>query len=426
MKEKKISRRQFLKSTGAIAAGTAVSASLIGSLSGCATTPGGAAPGAAGFGGWVAQNPSPLFESVNIGSLTLKNRMIRSAAAEGRGIGGNPTPDLINMYSRSAEGGAGMLITGLTPVLNEEQFFATSTTFGDDSQIPIYRQLTDAVHRNGSKICIQLTLIGTSRAWDVANPNKRIFAPVPMTDRNGTVATRGMTVAEIRECIDAYARAGIRAQEAGFDAIEFHFCHHFLISKWFTPYFNYRTDEWGGPEIANRARFAFEIVEAVRRVVGREFPLIAKIDGNDFLGRGNTQDDISFIAQGLVDRGIDALEISGGSDGDVRYRNIVSDILFEEDQMYFSRNARNIARNVNIPLLLTGGVRDVVMMERALRQNPNIAAFTMARTMIIEPDLPNKWQRDPGHTPRCVSCNWCIDNLFRLGHLDCPFGRGGA
>ena len=367
---------------------------------------------------------SPIFDSVNIGSLKLKNRVFLSAMGMHRSnIDGNPTPDLMRVYNEFAAGGVAMLITGLSYILKEDQSGKAVPGFYDDSQIAAYKELTDGIHKNGSKICIQLTLNGTRSTYNLEN--RRNLAPSPLTDVTGIEVKEGMTKEEIKYCIDAFAKAAVRSQKAGFDAVEFHFCHHYVISKFFAPYYNTRTDEYGGKEIENRARFGFEIVEAVRKAVGKDFPLIAKIEGNDYYGRGNAQKDINYIAQGLADRGIDALEISGGSSSDAKYRNIVSDILYKEDQCYFSRNARNLAKSVNIPLILTGGVRDVELMETALEHNKNLVAFSLARTLLREPDLPLIWQKNTSYIPKCISCNWCIDNVGKHA-TQCTFRKDQA
>ena len=351
--------------------------------------------------------------------------MIRSATSDCRAdIKGNPTPDLIRVYSELAAGGASMLITGLTYILQEDQYMKDGSGFYDDSQIEAYKELTENVHKNGSKICAQLAIIGSKSDYNVEN--RKIYAPVPLKDpAYGTVVKEGMTKEEIKYCVDAFAKAAVRAQKAGFDAIEFHFAHNYLVSKFLVPYFNTRTDEYGGSEIENRARFAFEIIEAVRKAVGKDFPLIAKIEGNDYLGReGNTQKEIDYIAQGLADRGMNALDISGGNNV-TKFSPIIKDILYKEDQSYFSRDARNLAKNVNVPLILTGGNRDVDVMETALAHNKNLVAFGMARTLLYEPDLPLKWQKDVSYTPKCISCNWCISNYGKQT-TQCTFRRDKA
>ena len=377
----------------------------------------------------AAKKQSPIFDSIKIGSLTLKNRIILSAMAKRRSdANGNPTPDLMRVYNEIAAGGAGMLITGLHFILKEDHWGKTVAGFYDDSQIPAYKEFTDGVHKNGSKICIQLVIVGTKTPYDVET--RKLYSPVPMKDpATGTVAKEGMTKEEIKHCVDAFAKAAVRAQKAGFDAIELHFAHNYLVSKFFVPYLNTRTDEYGGSEIENRARFGFEIVEAIRKAVGKDFPLIAKVEANDYLGRqGNTQEEINYIAQGLADRGIDALNISGGSSSVMKDREIVTDILYKEEQVYFSRYARFVAKSVKVPMILTGGVRDVGLMEAVLEHNKNLVGFGMARALLSEPDLPLKWQKDTSYTPRCISCNWCFVTRGPDGSapLQCVFRKDQA
>ena len=381
------------------------------------------------------KKPSPIFDSVKIGSLTLKNRIIQSAMAKRRSnLDGSPNPDIMRVYNESAAGGAAMLITGLHYILEEDQFSRSAGGFYSDSQIQAYKEFTDGVHKNGSKICIQLVLNGSKGTPGVnfKAANSKMFAPAPYTDpSSGLEVKEGMTKEEIKYCIDAHAKAAVRAQEAGFDAIELHYAHDYMPAKFFLPYFNTRTDEYGGKEIENRARFPFEILEAVRKAVGKDFPLIAKINSTDFLGRpGNTQKDIDYIAQGLADRGIDALDITGGTPFVTGDREKLRDIsLYSEEQSYFARYARTIAKSVKVPMILTGGNRDVGVMETALKHNKNLVAFGMARTLLCEPDLPLKWQKDPNYAPKCESCNWChltrvIDNVEIT--LQCKFRRDKA
>jgi 2,4-dienoyl-CoA reductase-like NADH-dependent reductase (Old Yellow Enzyme family) len=367
------------------------------------------------------KNSLSIFDPVQIGTLTLKNRLMRSATSQLRSdSNGNPTPDLMRVYNELASGGASMIVTGLTYVMKEDQYAEHGSGFYDDSQLEKFRAAVDGVHSHGAKFCMQLAAIGTKSDYKV---NERtIYSPVVLKDPSyGTVAKKEMSKADIAHCVESFAQAAARAHKCGFDAVELHFAHNYLVSKFLVPYFNQRTDEYGG-SVENRARFAFEIVVAVRQAVGKDFPVIAKIEGNDYLGReGNSADDIAYIANGLVERGIDALEISGGNSV-TKYGPIIPDILYEEDQTYFSRDARNLAKKVNVALILTGGNRNVSVMETALKHNKNLAAFGMSRTLLAEPDLPNKWRENPSSTPKCISCNWCIQNYGKQ-KTQCRFRR---
>jgi len=395
MEQTKISRRQFLKSTGAVVGGAVVGTSLMG-FSGCATAGAGAA-------GWVPPHNanSPIFQPTRIGSLELKNKMIRAAMAEYRFTGalGNPTPELLRMWGDDAAGGIGMVITGGISVLQDDHAGTFFGGFTDPSQIPLYREAANIVHANGSKICAQIMMVG----------------------ENSHLAHANISRDDIQRAINAYAQTTVMLRDAGFDAVSFHFAHGYLLGHIWAHHINVRTDEYGG-SAENRARMGFEIVEACRRAVGRDFPLTAKMHGNEHVFRpGSTQEETNFYVQGLADRGIDVIEISGAG-GAARL-----DILSKEDQNYFSRDARMIARSVNVPLMLTGGIRNVMLMEEALRHNSNLVAFGMARSILAEPQLPNIWQNNTNHVPRCIACNWCLtDRLMAFQRTICILDQGRA
>ena len=388
-----VSRRDFIK--GAATGALAVAAT--GVLSACAT------PGAAGA---AARRQSRIFEPTNLGSLQLKNMMFRAAMLERRhDANGTPTSALIRMAEEEAAGGVSLVIVGSTRVLREDIYgsggsFIARGGFYDASQIPVYRQIVDIIHRNGAKACLQLSL-------------RSVFDGVP-------------TAESLRRDVNAFAQSAILVRDAGFDAISLHFAHRYGIASILSHHANTRTDEFGGP-VENRARFAFEIVEAVSRAVGRNFPLTAKIDADDHnMGVGardvhgvaipsGSLADTQFIVQGLADRGVDAVEISGA-----QMIPLGRDIIPREDHNFFAKDARAVAQGTNVPLMLTGGVRSVARMEESLGYNPRIMGFGMARTLLAEPDLPNKWQQQNiNQEPKCIACSWCLDNLFTAPRMLC-------
>jgi 2,4-dienoyl-CoA reductase-like NADH-dependent reductase (Old Yellow Enzyme family) len=403
MEDKKktgVTRRDFIKGTAVGAAALAAT----GVLSACAT------PGAAGAAG---RRQSPIFEPTRIGNLTVKNKIFRAAMAERRhDANGNPTSSSLRMWEEEATGGAGMIITGGISCLREDATGTIFPHFSEASQIPSYRGAADVVHRNGAKICAQLMIVGA--------PGSPFFV-------------ERITREDIRRGIAAFAQTAVWVRDAGYDAVNFHFAHRYLLSQLISNHFNTRTDEYGG-SVENRARLAFEAVEAVRRAVGRSIPLSAKIDADDHrmgagardhLGRAMPSGKLSdahFIVQGLADRGVDAIEISGG----VTRRSMGKDILPKEDHNFFAKDARAIAGGTNVPLMLTGGVRSIERMEETLRYNNKIIAFGMARTLLSEPDLPNKWRQNINQEPRCLSCDWCLDNLFVTERALCILNQNRA
>jgi 2,4-dienoyl-CoA reductase-like NADH-dependent reductase (Old Yellow Enzyme family) len=397
-----ISRREFIKKAG-VATGSLAAVSVIPSvaLTGCASTGAGAAAGrAAGH-----RADSPIFEPARIGSLTIKNKMIRAAMAENLHGGPplcTPTPDLIRMWGDEAAGGIGMVMTGGIGVIREDHSATNFAGFTDLSQMQVYREAADIVHRNGSTLCAQIMVLGTAGTPFAVNTISR---------------------EDIRRCAAAFAQTVVWLRDAGFDAINYHFAHGYLGGQFWSHWRNARTDEYGG-SAENRARFAFEVIEATRRAVGRNFPLTAKINANDhrIQHQGSSQDEVNFYVRGMVERGLDAVEISGTGPG----YPIVGDILSKEDHNYFARDARNIARSVSVPMILTGGIRNVRMAEEALRHNSNIVALGMARTILAEPDLPNTWAQNTTHEPQCISCNWCVANIRTFGRTLCILDQNRA
>ncbi|QIZ77613.1 NADH:flavin oxidoreductase [Ferrimonas lipolytica] len=352
-----------------------------------------------------------LFEPVKIGSLELKNRIIRSAQSQYRATAdGNPTEDLKRVHRELAEGGVGLIITGLTYILKEDQYGHTGTGLYDDSQIEMYRELVKNTHDHGSKIAVQLAMVGPQSDYRTDHRSVYGVSEVPHPIY-GTVANKVMTKQDIQYAIESFAAAAVRAQKANFDGIELHFAHNYLVSQFLFPYYNTRTDEYGGP-IENRARFGFEIIEAVRKAVGPEFPILAKVHGRDYLGSlagGNTKEENLYFIKGLKERGITAVDISGGNKV-MGMGEFHPDIQDEQDQSYFAKDAKYISDNLDLPLIVTGGNRTPKLLEQQLAEIDQLQAFGFGRTLLSEPDLANKWAKDPTQRPRCLACNWCIAN----------------
>ncbi|SIN80310.1 NADH:flavin oxidoreductase [Halodesulfovibrio marinisediminis] len=363
----------------------------------------------------AAPTPSTVFEPTKIGSLTIKNKLIRSATSMNMcDESGVPQQDLYDAHTALAKGGIGLITTGLTYVYKDDQFSKAGTGLYSDDLIPEYKKLTDNAHNHDTKIAVQLVLAGAFTDYNIEK--RPIWGPSNVAHPVYGTTPQAMTKEDINDAVNAMAAATVRAQKAGFDGIELHFAHNFLISQFFMPYFNKRTDEYGG-SIDNRARLAFEITEACRKAVGSDFPLWAKINGNDYLlSGGASEDEILFIVKGLQERGLDAINISGGNliTGPLPSR---PDILNIQDQSYFKDDAKRIASKVDIPLILTGGHRTIDLMETVLADNPNIKALGISRTVLSEPDLPNKWKADRNTTPRCVSCNWCLVNYGKQASI---------
>lgn len=352
-----------------------------------------------------------LFEPNNLAGLELRNRIIRSATSmEMADENGNPTPELLKVYEDVAKGGAGLIITGLAYVKKEDQLFHSALGFYDDSQIPGFQKLTDIMRKNGAKSCLQIGYAGSFSGYKTHE--RTIWGPSAVKHPMTKVIPQEMTKEDIQTVIRTMAESAVRAQKAGFDAIELHFVHNFMINQFLVPFFNRRTDEYGGT-IENRARLAFQITEEVRGAVGKDFPIIAKVHGQDYLEKdGMTLEEGIYLAKGLVQRGVDVINVSGGNLISTPETSPLHPEIADEPELqsYFADDAAVIEKALDVPLILTGGNRNPRVMQEVLDTNQDVVAFAMARTILSEPDFPNLIKNNRNHEPQCISCNWCIEH----------------
>ncbi len=253
---------------------------------------------------------SELFESTAIKDMVLANRFVRSATWEGLAADdGAVTPRLIDVQAQLALGGVGLVISGHAYVSREGQALSWQLGVDSDGSIPGLTAMADAVHAAGGKIALQLAHAGSRGAFQISGIEP--MGPSVMETDSGPVG-REMTIGDIEEAADAFARAAARARGAGFDAVQIHAAHGYLLSQYLSPYFNKRKDDYGGG-IENRARLPVEVLKAIRKAVGSAFPVLIKLNSEDFLPGGLTVQEMIEAAVMLEEAGIDAIEISGGT-----------------------------------------------------------------------------------------------------------------
>ncbi len=252
---------------------------------------------------------SVLFNSGHIGSLEIKNRFVRSATWEGlANDDGSVTDSLLEVYRNLARGGVGLIMTGYSYVSIKGKCNFGMIGIDNGSLLPGLQRLTDAVHKHGSKIFLQVAHGGSQTKFDTGFPAE---APSVVKERfTGTVPVE-MSMEDIRGLIDDFSEAGRRAKKAGFDGVEIHSAHGYLLSQFLSPYSNRRLDQYGGP-IENRARVVLEVYEAIRGKVGKDFPISIKINCEDFDGVGLTPEDSRWVCKELSEKGVDAIHLSGG------------------------------------------------------------------------------------------------------------------
>ncbi|MEW6359844.1 MAG: NADH:flavin oxidoreductase [Planctomycetota bacterium] len=347
---------------------------------------------------------SVLAQPMTIGGLTIKNRFVRSATAERLAKkDGSIDEKMVDLYRTLAEGGTGLIITGHSFVRLDGKANARMSGIDTDDKIPQWRKVTDAVHVADAKIAIQINHAGRQTTEATIGEQPKAPSPVPM-EATGTTP-RELTHDEILGIIAAYGQAARRAKEAGFDAIQLHGAHGYLISQFNSPYLNCRTDEWGGsPE--KRMRFVLAVYDAVRKAVGEGFPIFIKINCQDCVEGGLEPAESSRIAAALVAKGLCAVEISGGT-GDVWNEIIRTDVLPGKNEAYFEPHVKPFREAVNVPLMLVGGMRSPSVMQRIVADG--VADFvSLCRPLIREPDLPAKILAGRTEPAKCISCNKCF------------------
>ena len=345
-----------------------------------------------------------LFEKTRIKSLKPANRFVRSATWEGLAReNGACTRELVDLMTALAEGKVGLIITGHSYVSSEGQATRRQLGIHRDDLLDGLREMTAAVHQKGGTIIMQLAHGGVRS--DPEFTGRQPMGPSNVEDLLGSPAGE-MNVEHIQQAVKAFGQAARRAREAGFDGVQIHAAHGYLLGQFLSPAFNRRTDDYGG-SIENRARFLLEVLDNIDRAVGSDYPVLVKINSDDFLNGGLTCEDAVLTAIMLDDAGIDAVEVSGGTFFSGKYVPFRKEITFERDQAYFRRTARKLKARIRAPVILVGGIRSYLLAERLLDEG-FADYFSMSRPFIREPGLIARWQSGDLRKSTCISCNGCL------------------
>lgn len=360
---------------------------------------------------------SVLFEPIEIQGMQLKNRFVRSATHDAcSNERGEITDKTIELYSRLAQGGAGLIITGFAYVHRNGQTFLHQTAIDSDSAIPGLKKLANKVHEYNAKIAVQLVHCGRNSSAVRARGETPLAPSFVENDPYFTESHRAMTVAEIEEIIDAFGQAARRAREAGFDAVQLHAAHGYLSSQFLSPRSNRRTDQWGG-NLENRMRFHIRVISTIRKVVGQDYPLLIKLGIQDTVEDGLTLDEGCRVAQKLSTSGIDAIEVSEGLEK-VRTNHMRKDIKFREGEAYYAAWAKEVKEVVSVPIILVGGMRSFDILERIVQEG-YADCISMCRPFIREPYIVHRWQTKDRKPARCISCNLCVERIRGEESLEC-------
>ncbi len=351
---------------------------------------------------------SKLFERTIINGMELRNRFVRSATFEGlAGDDGSCTQKLIDLTAALAEGGVGLIFSGHAYVSDDGRSGRWKIGIQNDDRLPGLHKMAEAVHRHKGRMAIQLAHAGFHSGFgpDGASP----MGPSAMEAEPGRLC-RAMTVEDIHRTIDAFGQAAVRAKEAGFDGVQIHAAHGYLLSQFLSPFFNKRRDKYGG-SIENRARIVLEIFERIRLAVGNDFPVMLKINSDDFLEKGLQTGEMIAVCRILEEAGVDAIEISGGTQVSGRYfpaRPALSSSETSEDgEAYYLKAARLYKKHIQTPLMLVGGIRSYKVAKRIAEEG--LADYiALSRPFIREPALINRWKSGDMRNSACRSDNLCL------------------
>ena len=349
---------------------------------------------------------SILFSPIRIGSIEIPNRFVRSATHEFMAEpDGTPTDRLPCLFETLAEGEVGLIITGHAYVHPLGKASPGQTGVYDDRFVEALRPIPRAVHAHPpAKIFLQIAHAGRQTKPRITGGTP--VSPSPIYDPSVKLEPRELSGEEIRGLIADFVAAARRAKEAGFDGVQLHIAHGYLLSSFISPHANRRADEWGGsPE--NRARMAVEIVRRVKQTNGGDFPLIVKLNSADFLPTGLQVEDAIDVARRLEAAGVDGIEVSGGMAESGR-GSVWTGLRAEEDEGYFVASAARIKAAVGVPVFGLGGNRTFAVMERFVAEG-KVDLISMSRPFIREPFLVKKFREGVVAKSDCISCNKCFN-----------------
>jgi 2,4-dienoyl-CoA reductase-like NADH-dependent reductase (Old Yellow Enzyme family) len=343
-----------------------------------------------------------LFTPVAIGGLELPNHLVRSATAEFLADSeGRPEEALKTLYSDLVDGGVGLIITGHMYVHPGGQCHDRMVGIYADELIPGLRELAKTVHTKGGRAVVQINHGGMQCSTETVAD---AVAPSAIQADWLKRSARTMSNSEIEEVIRAFALAARRAKVAGFDGVQIHAAHGYLVNQFLSPLVNRREDEWGG-DIHGRASFLRSICSAVRSEVGSGYPMLIKLGLADSVDGGLSLAEGLEVVSELESMGLDAVEISAGIGGR-RSAAILPGIRKEGDEAYFRSWAREAKRRTRLPILLVGGLRSLSVMEDVLTSG-DADLISMCRPLICEPDLPRRLVSGAQERSSCISGNRC-------------------
>jgi 2,4-dienoyl-CoA reductase-like NADH-dependent reductase (Old Yellow Enzyme family)/thioredoxin reductase len=355
-----------------------------------------------------------LFSPGNIGTLTLKNRIILPAMGSGMPEkDGYVSKQLIDFHLARVKGGCGLNIIE-NSAIREDTKAPHVVGIYDDRFLPGLTELTGKIHEAGGKACIQIWHAGRQTRSSLSG--HPVIGPSPIPCPVNRETPKEVTVAEIKDLVNAFADAADRAKRAGFDAVEIHGAHGYIVTQFMSPFSNKRSDEYGGT-LSNRIRFPIEVITAIRQRVGREYPVLFRMSVEEMVDGGLTMKDSKQIAPMLEKAGVDAIHISMGNYASIQYVIPPVDLPVA----FNVENSAAIKQTVSIPVITAGRINDPMLAENIL-QAGKADFISIGRGQLADPEFSNKSYRgNYDDIVKCVACNQgCVDRrLYQMTAICC-------
>ncbi len=355
---------------------------------------------------------SKLFMPIKIGKMEIKNRIMRSATwdaeADHTGI---VTKNSAALYHELNTGGIGLIVTGFAFV-SYPLGQAGIGQYGiySDAMIPGWKSIIKEAHDNSSKIAMQIVHGGINSGY-LSGKDLSLCAVSSMPKFSGKLHHE-MTDEEIEGIINDFVAAGVRVRAAGFDAVQLHGAHGYLISQFTSPIYNQRTDRWGGsPE--NRRRFVLEIVKRLRKAVGPDYPILIKFGVQDDKQEGMPLSDGIETCRQMVEAGLNGIEVSAGVGSAIQRLR-----AGETGKIVFRERAAAVKKAVNVPVAVVNGIRDIETAQDII-DSGDADMISMSRPFIREPRLVLRWQKGDTSPAKCISCGKCMPIAIKQESLEC-------
>lgn len=338
-----------------------------------------------------------IFDSIKLNHLFLKNRIIRSATWEAlANKDGSPSRELMDIYENLAKGGIGAIITGFTSVDSKDTYIDNVARINDDCLISEWQTLVGKVHQQEVPVIMQLALGEFVR-------NQRSIEPDQLSNQ------------QIRELVEMFGDAAKRAEKAGFDGVQIHAAHGFYLSRFISPLYNNRCDDYGG-SVLNRTRILLDILADIKKKTSY-IHISMKINFNDYMIGGLTPKEAVDICLIMEKNGLDSVEISANGTS-------VSGIKAGQNEAYFLPYAKQLRIKSSLPIILVGGHRSIESMNNVLKEG--IDMVSISRPLICEPDLIRRWIYNNQKPAKCISCNQCYHTyghkcIFHIKHQEKSF-----